>query len=93
MIGIAEGSEERLEFVGLMGLYDPPRKDLKDLIESLRDLSVKVIMITGDSRATARAISSQVGLGDSVCSADEFRKKIMENTFDCNVVAGVLPEE
>ena len=93
VIGIAEGSEERLEFVGLIGLYDPPRKDSKDLIESLRDLSVKVIMITGDSRATARAISSQVGLGDSVCSADEFRKKIMENTFDCSVVAGVLPED
>ena len=93
VIGIAEGSEERLEFVGLIGLYDPPRKDSKDLIESLRDLSVKVIMITGDRRATARAISSQVGLGDSVCSADEFRKKIMENTFDCNVVAGVLPED
>jgi len=93
VIGIAEGSEERLEFAGLIGLYDPPRKDSKDLIESLRDLSVKVIMITGDSRATARAISSQVGLGDSVCSADEFRKKIMENTFDCSVVAGVLPED
>ena len=93
VIGVAKGSEERLEFVGLIGLYDPPRKDSKDLIESLRDLSVKVIMITGDSRATTRAISSQVGLGDSVCSADEFRKKIMENTFDCSVVAGVLPED
>ncbi|MGA7193534.1 MAG: plasma-membrane proton-efflux P-type ATPase [Anaerolineales bacterium] len=93
VIGIAEGSEERLEFVGLLGLYDPPRQDSKNLIDSLRDLSVKVIMITGDSRATARAISSQVGLGDSVCSANEFRKKIMENTFDCSVVAGVLPED
>ncbi len=50
-------------------------------------------MITGDSRATARAISAEVGLGDAVCSADEFRKKIAENRFDCDIVAGVLPED
>lgn len=93
VIGIAAGSQERLEFAGLVGLYDPPRKDSKSLIESLQELAVRVVMITGDSRATARAISSQVGLGDSVCSADEFRKELAENRFDCNVVAGVLPED
>ena len=32
-------------------------------------------------------------MGDSVCSADEFRKKIAENRFDCDIVAGVLPED
>ena len=93
VIGIAAGPDERLEFAGLIGLYDPPRKDAKSLIESLKALGVRVIMITGDSRATARAISSEVGLGDSVCSADEFRKKIAENRFDCDIVAGVLPED
>ena len=75
VIGIAAGPEERLEFAGLIGLYDPPRKDAKSLIESLQALGVRVVMITGDSRATARAISSELGLGDSVCSADEFRKQ------------------
>ena len=93
VIGIAAGQNERLEFIGLLGFYDPPRKDSKSLIESLQALGVRVIMITGDSRATARAISSEVGLGDGVCSADEFRKKIAENRFDCDIVAGVLPED
>ena len=93
VIGIAAGSEEKLEFVGLIGLYDPPRKDSKNLIENLRALGVRVIMITGDGRATARVIASEVGLGDSVYSADELRKKLAENSFDCNVVAGVLPED
>jgi H+-transporting ATPase len=93
VIGIAAGSDERLEFAGLIGFYDPPRKDSKSLIESLQVLGIRVVMITGDSRATARAISSEVGLGDSVCSADEFRKKINENRFDCDIVAGVLPED
>ena len=50
-------------------------------------------MVTGDSRATARAIAREVGLGDEVYSADELRKKIADNSFDCNVVAGVLPED
>ena len=93
VIGIASGSHERLEFVGLIGLFDPPRKDSKSLIESLQNLAVRVVMITGDSRATAQAIASQVGLGDSACSADELRKKIAANRFDCDVVAGVLPED
>ncbi|HUI90295.1 MAG TPA: plasma-membrane proton-efflux P-type ATPase [Anaerolineales bacterium] len=93
VIGIASGSHERLVFAGLIGLFDPPRKDSRSLIESLRDLAVRVVMITGDSRATAQAISSQVGLGNSVCSADELRKKIAANRFDCDVVAGVLPED
>ena len=93
VIGIAAGSEEKLEFIGLIGLYDPPRKDSKNLIENLQALGVRVIMITGDGRATARVIASEVGLGDSVYSADELRKKLAENSFDCNVVAGVLPED
>jgi H+-transporting ATPase len=93
VIGVAAGSDERLDFAGLIGLYDPPRTDSKSLIESLQALAVRVVMITGDSRATARAISSKVGLGDSVYSADEFRQKIAENRLDCNVVAGVLPED
>ncbi len=93
VIGIAAGPADRLEFAGLIGLYDPPRSDSQSLIEGLQELAVRVIMITGDSRATARAISSQVGLGDTACSADEFRKEIAENHLDCNVVAGVLPED
>ena len=93
VIGIAAGSHEKLEFVGMIGLYDPPRPDSRELIENLQALGVRVVMITGDSRATARAIAEQVGLGSAVYSADELRKKIAENSFDCNVVAGVLPED
>ncbi len=93
VIGVAAGSDEELEFVGLIGLYDPPRDDSKALIEKLQALAVRVVMITGDSRATARAIAVQMGLGDAVYSADELRKRIADNSFDCNVVAGVLPED
>lgn len=93
VIGIAAGSHEKLEFIGMVGLYDPPRPDSRQLIENLQALGVRVVMITGDSRATARAIAEQVGLGTAVYSADELRKKIAENSFDCTVVAGVLPED
>jgi len=93
VIGIAAGPPEKLEFAGLIGLYDPPRQDSKSLIENLRALGVRVVMITGDSRATARAIASRLGLGDSVCSAEELRKRLAEHNLDCAVVAGVLPED
>lgn len=54
VIAIASDQQEKLELVGLIGLYDPPREDSKRLIESPQALGVQVVMITGDSRATSR---------------------------------------
>jgi plasma-membrane proton-efflux P-type ATPase len=48
--------------VGLVTLYDPPRPDAEQLIESLRGLGVAVKMLTGDALAVAREIASGVGL-------------------------------
>ncbi len=93
VIGIAAAEPQNFDFMGLVGLYDPPRGDSKELIERLESLGVRIVMITGDSRATARSIAKELGLGDQVYSADELRKKIAENACDCRVVAGVLPED
>ncbi len=51
-------------FTGLMGMYDPPREEAKEAIEACKSAGVKVIMITGDHKDTARAIAEQLRLDD-----------------------------
>ena len=59
-------AESGLNFVGLMGLADPPRPAAREAIAECRMAGIRPIMITGDHPLTARAIASQVGLdGDA----------------------------
>jgi len=51
-----------LVFIGLAGLSDPIRADVKETIEIARRAGIKTIMITGDNVSTAQAIASQVGI-------------------------------
>lgn len=55
-------TEEGLTFVGLVGLIDPPRSEVRDAIALSRAAGIKVVMITGDSPITARAIADQLSL-------------------------------
>ncbi len=52
----------KLEVVGLVSLFDPPRPDARELIAKLRDLGVSVKMLTGDALAVASEIAQGVGL-------------------------------
>ncbi|XP_038206240.1 sodium/potassium-transporting ATPase subunit alpha-like [Zerene cesonia] len=56
---------ENLRFLGLMGLIDPPREEVKSAIERVREAGVRVIMVTGDHPATARAVALEVGIATS----------------------------
>ncbi|HPH13549.1 MAG TPA: cation-translocating P-type ATPase [Burkholderiaceae bacterium] len=52
------------EFLGLVALADPPRPEVPAALAECRRAGVRVIMMTGDHPATARAIARQVGLSD-----------------------------
>ena len=52
------------EFLGLLGLADPPRAEVPAALAECRRAGVRVIMMTGDHPATARAIARQVGLSE-----------------------------
>lgn len=71
-------AEQDFHFVGLCGLYDPPRAETRDSVMTCRRAGVVVRMITGDHVATARAIAREVGILDgtepasAVFSAAEF---------------------
>src|SRR5690625_5578576 len=54
--------EKDLTFIGLYGLVDPPRKEVKSAIMECREAGIKTVMITGDHVKTARAIANQIDL-------------------------------
>ncbi len=57
-----ERLESGLLFLGLLGLYDPPRPEVADAIRQCQEAGIKVTMVTGDYGLTAQAIARQIGL-------------------------------
>ena len=57
--------ETGMELLGLIGLQDPPRPDVGDVIRAARQAGLRIAMITGDHPATAAAIARQIGLTGS----------------------------
>ena len=89
--------EQELVFVGLFGMIDPPRAEVKEAIALTRSAGIRTIMITGDHPLTAKEIARQLGItdnGKAVTGAqleridDEELKAILE---DVNVFARVSP--
>jgi Ca2+-transporting ATPase len=54
--------EEGLEFLGFVGLMDPPRPEVRAAVKAASGAGIRVIMITGDGAATAKAVARRIGL-------------------------------
>lgn len=63
----ADAVERDLVFVGLSGMYDPPRQEAKEAVAKCRAAGIRVVMITGDHPHTATAIAREIG----IASADD----------------------
>lgn len=71
-LSYGEHSDRGMVFAGLVGISDPPRAEVEKSVLELSLSGVKTIMLTGDSKETAIAIASKVGIisNDSFSSVD-----------------------
>ena len=91
--------ENNLNFVGLIGMIDPPREGVKEAVLTCKKAGIKTVMITGDHIATAKAIAKQLnilGPYDKALTGQELNKTSQEtlekNIKDYSVFARVTPE-
>ena len=90
-------SENDLIFIGLQAMVDPPRPEVRQAIIKTYAAGIRVIMITGDYRETARAVGKEVGIDGEVLtgmelaalSDTELREHLQGGT---NIFARVIPE-
>ena len=93
VLAVAAGEAENLHLVGLLGLQDPPRDDLKAVIARLRELGVRILMITGDSMATAQAVAKQVGITGATALSVDIQTNFNAEQPNYEIFAGVFPED
>ena len=85
-------------FLGLVGLVDPLRPSVRDAVSDCRSAGIRVVMITGDYPATARAIAGQAGLdAKSIMDGDSLRDlsddDLAESVRTVSIFARIMPEQ
>lgn len=92
-------AEKDLMFIGLQGMIDPPRPEVKDAVKECREAGIKTIMITGDHLITAKAIAAQLGIltkNSKVLDGETLSNmtvdELQEIVDDVSVFARVSPE-
>ncbi|SCN23273.1 Calcium-transporting ATPase [Clostridium sp. N3C] len=91
--------EKDLIFIGLVGIIDPPREEVKDSIALCKQSGIKTIMITGDHKNTAFAIAKELGIAEDESQAifgtelDKMSDEELSSKIDnLRVFARVSPE-
>ncbi len=92
-------AEKNLILVGLQGMIDPPRPEVKQAIKECREAGIKTVMITGDHVITAKAIAAQLGIikgKERVIEGKQLNNMSVEEledvVEDVSVFARVSPE-
>ncbi len=96
-----EGPEDEIEsgmiFLGLQGMIDPPREEVKEAVDDCRDAGIRVVMATGDNVETAKAIGEQIGFNpEGAMTGGEVEElsheELKDRVEDVEVFARVSPE-
>lgn len=72
-LGVAQtDAQGQWQFSGILPLYDPPRSDAQQTLTEMKELGVRVKMVTGDQVAIAQEIAQQLGLRSNILNASLF---------------------
>lgn len=100
MPSIDQTLEEDLQFIGLVGMIDPARVEVKDAIQIASNAGIRTIMITGDHITTATAIAKNLEIlkdGQEAISSDDLSKLTDEELYEqiekYSVYARVSPHD
>jgi len=93
-----ESIERNLIFVGMLGLIDPPRQEVKEAVRVAKQAGIRPVMITGDHPLTAQYIAKDLGIarndkvrtGTDLAEMDE--GDLLEAVMEVDVFARVSPE-
>jgi len=100
--GIVDDDSDEFTIEGLFGIFDPPREDVKESIETTQNAGISIKMITGDHPATASVIAEDIGIkyAENILSGTELdelygqegSEKFDEEVKNTAVFARVSPE-
>ncbi|MFH1173924.1 MAG: cation-translocating P-type ATPase [archaeon] len=90
--------EKDLICIGLVGMIDPPREEVKDAVQQCKQASIRVMVITGDHVVTAKAVAKQIGLfdeGDLAITGEQLdamsEEELEDKIHDIRIVARAMP--
>ena len=96
---VLDSLEKDLVFIGMVGMIDPPRLEVKDSIKLCKSAGITPVMITGDHKNTAFAIANELGIAEDISQAitgheiDKFKEEeFNEKIINYRVFARVSPE-
>ena len=94
-----ENMENNLTYVGMVGMIDPPREEVKAAVEKCKTAGIKTVMITGDHKITAVAIAKALGIlekDEEAITGSELEEmsdeELTKNIRKYSVYARVSPE-
>jgi len=97
--GITEKDENNLVWVGLVGMLDAPRPEVREAVNRCREAGIRPVMITGDHQLTAKAIAEDLGIaykGEQVITGKELelmsQSDLEQQVNQVSVYARVSPE-
>ncbi len=97
---VSDAALHALDFVGLVGISDPPAEGVRETIDQFQKAGIRTVMITGDQLLTAKAVAGQLGIlrpGDDVMEGRELQKlsaeQLTERLPRVGAISRVSPED
>jgi Ca2+-transporting ATPase len=93
----SEELESEMVFLGLQGMIDPPREEVREAVHDCRTAGIKVVMATGDNVETAKAVGEQLGFStENAVTGQEIEEmtdsELQDAVNDAEIFARVNPE-